>query len=53
MKGGPEKFPGRFRYGIDQEKPAHTAYDIEFEHSTMQIGVRSTIGVDTLLGQLP
>jgi phage tail-like protein len=38
---------------IEQEKPAHTAYDIEFEHSTMQIGVRSTIGVDTLLGQLP
>ena len=38
---------------IEQEKPAHTAYDIEFEHSTMQIGVRSTVGVDTLLGQLP
>jgi phage tail-like protein len=38
---------------IEQEKPAHTAYDVEFEHSTMQIGVRSTLGVDTLLGQLP
>ena len=38
---------------IEQEKPAHTTYDLDFEHSTMQIGVRSTIGVDTLLGQLP
>ena len=38
---------------IDLEKPAHTAYDLELTHSTMQIGVRSTIGVDTLLGRLP
>lgn len=38
---------------IEQEKPAHTAYDLELAHSTMQIGVRSTIGVDTLLGRLP
>jgi phage tail-like protein len=38
---------------IEQEKPAHTAYDLELKHSTMQIGVRSTIGVNTLLGQLP
>lgn len=38
---------------IEQEKPAHTAYDLELIHGTMQIGVRSTIGVNTLLGRLP
>lgn len=36
---------------IDQEKPAHTYYDLRTEVPTMQIGVRSTIGVDTLLGK--
>ena len=35
---------------IDQEKPAHTYYDLEVEVPTMQIGVYSTVGVDTLLG---
>lgn len=35
---------------IDQEKPAHTYYDLEIEFPTMQIQVRSTIGVDTVLG---
>jgi phage tail-like protein len=39
---------------IDQEKPAHTYYDLQVEFPpTMQIGVRSTVGVDTLLGTLP
>jgi len=37
---------------IDLQKPAHTAYTLEILHETMQIGVRSTIGVDTLLGNL-
>jgi phage tail-like protein len=35
---------------IDQEKPAHTFYDLRIEFPTMQIGVTSTVGVDTLLG---
>ncbi len=35
---------------IDQEKPAHTYYDLEVEVPTMQIGVYSTVGVNTLLG---
>lgn len=35
---------------IDLEKPAHTAYDYHPTHTTMQIGVHSQIGVDTLLG---
>ncbi|KFB75046.1 phage tail protein [Candidatus Accumulibacter cognatus] len=37
---------------IDLEKPAHTAYDYHPAHTTMQIGVHSQIGVDTLLGDL-
>jgi len=35
---------------IDQEKPAHTHYTLEIETPTFQIGVQSTVGVDTLLG---
>jgi phage tail-like protein len=35
---------------IDLEKPAHTYYDLDLRFPTMQIGVTSTIGVDTLLG---
>jgi phage tail-like protein len=35
---------------IDLEKPAHTFYELDLQFPTMQIGVTSTIGVDTLLG---
>lgn len=35
---------------IDLEKPTHTYYDLDLQFPTMQIGVTSTIGVDTLLG---
>ena len=38
---------------IDLQKPAHTDYKLEILFDTMQIGNRSTIGVDTLLGRLP
>src|SRR6185295_6053594 len=38
---------------IDLQKPAHTTYDLKVVFNTMQIGVRSTIGVDTLLGFAP
>ena len=39
---------------IDLEKPAHTAYDLSFRGiPTLQVGVRSTVGVDTLLGDIP
>jgi phage tail-like protein len=34
---------------IDMEKPAHTRYALDVETPTLQIGVRSRIGVDTLL----
>lgn len=35
---------------INLEKPAHTYYDLEIAVPTLQIGVNSTVGVDTLLG---
>ena len=36
---------------IDMEKPAHTYYELEISPTaTMQVGVTSTVGVDTLLG---
>ena len=38
---------------IELQKPAHTDYELEIVFDTMQIGERSTIGVDTLLGSLP
>lgn len=38
---------------IDLQKPAHTDYELSITFDTMQIGDRSTIGVDTLLGNLP
>jgi phage tail-like protein len=37
---------------IDLEKPAHTFYDLNLLVPTMQIGVTSHIGVDTLLGTI-
>jgi phage tail-like protein len=38
---------------IDLQKPAHTTYDLTIVFNTMQIGRRSRIGVDTLLGSVP
>lgn len=35
---------------IEQEKPAHTTYDLIVEYPSLQIAVFSTIGKDTLLG---
>jgi phage tail-like protein len=35
---------------IDLEKPAHTNYILTTRSPTMQIGVHSTIGTDTILG---
>jgi len=38
---------------IELQKPAHTDYELTIRFDTMQISDRSTIGVDTLLGNLP
>ena len=38
---------------IDQQKPAHTFYAFRFRDvPTMQIGVHSTVGIDTVLGSI-
>lgn len=37
---------------IDLEKPAHTTYELDLSFPTMQIGVTSHVGVDTLLGTI-
>jgi len=34
---------------LDIEKPAHTFYKLNFQGPTLQIGVRSTVGRDTLI----
>jgi phage tail-like protein len=38
---------------IELQKPAHTTYELTIVFTTMQIGARSTIGRDTLLGSVP
>jgi phage tail-like protein len=39
---------------IELEKPAHTAYElIPIYPGTLQVGMSSTVGVDTLLGSVP
>lgn len=38
---------------IEAEKPAHTTYQLNPVFPSLQIGVHSTVGVDTLLGTAP
>jgi len=38
---------------IDREKPAHTYYDLIVEFPTIQVGITSTVGKDTLIGTRP
>jgi hypothetical protein len=38
---------------IEAEKPAHTTYQLKPVFPSLQIGVHSTVGVDTLLGTAP
>jgi phage tail-like protein len=45
-----QKIVRRVRAILDREKPAHTYYNLHIESPTMQIGLHSTIGVDTILG---
>jgi hypothetical protein len=35
---------------VEREKPAHTYYSLEILIPTLQVGVRSTVAVDTVLG---
>jgi phage tail-like protein len=38
---------------IELQKPAHTDFELDIQFKSLQIGVRSTIGLDTLLGNTP
>ncbi|SRR6266536_2434671 len=38
---------------IDMEKPAHAHYALDVQTPTLQLGVHSTVGIDTLLGPYP
>lgn len=40
------------RQMIEREKPAHTFYYIDFLSPTLQVGVHSTVGEDTILGNI-
>jgi phage tail-like protein len=37
---------------IEQEKPAHTYYDLQVIFPTIQVGITSHVGKDTLIGRL-
>ncbi|MCX9079951.1 MAG: hypothetical protein OIN84_18445, partial [Candidatus Methanoperedens sp.] len=45
-----QEYKRAIRTIVDEEKPAHTQYDLVQEVVGMQIGVRSSVGKDTLLG---
>jgi phage tail-like protein len=38
---------------LDAEKPAHTYYRLDLETPVLQVGVTSTVGIDTVLGPRP
>jgi hypothetical protein len=38
---------------IEQEKPAHTAYELTLVQPGLRIGLQSTVGIDTILGGWP
>jgi phage tail-like protein len=41
------------RRAIDAQRPAHTAYELDLVHPAMRVGVQSTLGLDTIVGELP
>lgn len=41
------------RKALDEEKPAHTQYELCLFESKFQIGMQSTLGFDTVIGDLP
>jgi phage tail-like protein len=43
----------KLRRAINNEKPAHTLYDLCLVEPRFRVGVQSTVGVDTVIGALP
>ena len=41
------------RRALEAEKPVHTTYDLCLVEARYQAGVQSTLGLDTILGELP
>jgi phage tail-like protein len=41
------------RRALDDEKPAHTRYDLCLVESRFQVGMQSTLGFDTIIGDYP
>lgn len=41
------------RRAIDDQKPAHAAYDLCLVEAAFRVGLQSTVGVDTIVGDLP
>jgi phage tail-like protein len=41
------------RRAVAAEKPAHTAWELELLEPRLRVGVQSTLGLDTLLGDYP
>ena len=41
------------RRALEAEKPAHTAYELCLVEGRFRIGMQSTIGLDTILGDVP
>lgn len=41
------------RRAIAAEKPAHVAYELQLVEERFRVGVQSTVGVDTILGDIP
>jgi hypothetical protein len=43
----------RLRRALDAEKPAQTAYELFLVEPRFRVGIQSTIGLDTILGDIP
>jgi phage tail-like protein len=41
------------RRAIDNEKPAHTNYDLCLMGARFRVGTQSTVGIDTIIGDIP
>jgi phage tail-like protein len=41
------------RHALDEEKPAHTQYELCLVESRFQLGLQSTLGFDTIVGDYP
>lgn len=47
---GSDEDEAMLRRAIDAEKPAHTQYDLCLVEARLQVGVQSTVGLDSILG---